>query len=329
MTMNAIASYFDYVKLMSHEDNDFVYLLSIATPATILQGNYQSLQSPDLSDKLVVQGGTFDIVLNFYDTFDPVNYPTWRSLNRALVFGFIGHTFTGQNAQCVIEWFADNENPNTGVPYVSHTYNFAVHEDTYLDKMFGANDFLVIDDSTGTGFEQLSGETITAIKLSFTNTTGADMGIGRLWVGNNFQQKNDISQDQVFDGGWSMGFQSIGSFDRNFDNSTGYSKAANVQRQISVGKSLMPFSMAYGKLYSDSNNPNRNTTTDSYSNMIRTVHKFDDVIIIPDYEDNISVKHTAVYGTIINNPKITKDSKSNLYSCQIDVLEIVEDQGSY
>lgn len=326
MTMKACASYFDYVRICTHDDNDYVYLLGINAGGSILDGNYASLQSPDLSDKLKVQEGTFDINISFDDTWDPTRFPTWRSLNKALVFGVFGHNMYDKDAQLTIRWYADNDHVT---PYATHTHNFNTHQDNYLDKTFGANDFIVIDNATGSGFEQLVGENITLVRLSFSNDADADTEIGRLWVGNYFPQINDTTQDQVFDGGWSMGFKSIGTFDRNLDNSTGYSKAAPVQRQISIGKSLMPFKQAYGQLYSDSNSTNRNTWNASYSHMLRTVCKFDEVVIIPDAGDNISAKHTAIYGTIVNDPKIVKDKTSNKYSCQVDVLEIVEEQGIY
>ncbi len=324
MSMKALISYDDVVRECRSIDDDFVYQIDVS--GTINSGNFESLQNSNLADKLIADNGSMVITVSFDRNWDTVNYPEWRSLRNSTVIGIFGHTFSKKNASVLIEWFIDGNSPSEGSPYASHTYNFSDAQDDFIESRISANDYIVINTDVGSGFEQLSNENVTAVKLTFSNTSNQDAGLGRLWIASRFDQDTQLNDSQVFDGGWTTSYPTKGSFDRNIDNSTGFSNAKSVQKQISFSKSNMPYSMAHGLRYSDNSLPIRNVNHKCFAYMYHIASVFNDIVVIPDFTDRISPKQTAVYGTIQGTPQIRKNQESSLYSTTLDVLEIVDEQ---
>ena len=311
--MKGTFSYHDYVRLCSHSDNDYVYLLDVQTSGSVVRGNYESVQNMVPNDKYETDEGHMYFSLTYDHTWDPSNFPDSSGLNQSYVIGLLAHTLP-ENSQVTIEWYA-----NGGAsPVRSRTVN--IPYDHYLSKHFQKNDVFVFeeDDISIAGYDWISRVTVT-----ISNEQDQQAALGRLWVGNHFKQKSSNSTNCTWDGGWNMTYVGNGEVTRNEDRSVGYAKPAPVQRQLTVTRSNMDYKMAYGDI--EWGISSANWYSDSFSKAFVEAHKFADVLIIPDYENQLSHRFTTIWGTIQNNPSIQKSRDNNTYSTTIDILELVDD----
>jgi hypothetical protein len=318
--MKATMSYLDYVRLCTNDGNDFVYIMSLTTDGS-LSGGIDELKSTVASEKVSKTGGTYlQFLMTFESGWDFDNYPDTTSFNRALLFGFCAHNFP-PGTSIDIRWFAEGASTSNNANAIHHE-NVTTCNDSFLHRNYPKNDFFVFENDVD--LDLLADDSITAVKVTVNTTSNIE--IGRLWIGNNFMIKPNTTQDQVFDGGWNMAFQGDGEMQRNDDNSAAYRDASPIQRLISVSKSNMPFSMAYGRTEADSSDGRRNELNDTVSHMYHNVFRHDDIIVLPDYSEKSITKMTGIWGSIQNFPSIQKSNENNMYSTSIDVLEIVDEQ---
>jgi len=310
-------SYFDWVRESSHPDNDFVWLLDVQPKVggTITQGDYKSIGNTVANDKLKFEDGGLDIVLSHYKDFDK-KYP---DLRRLRVIGFCGHNLPPTTVITATWERVDG----LGVFIDSKVKTLVLDDDYYLRRNFQVNDWFVFDDPC----DWVSG-VVNKVKISITPPLVGGITnrfeIGRVWMGSLFSQDTQISGESLFDGGTRITYLSNGELQRNEENSAGYPKAAPVQRMISVTKSNMPFQVAHG-LHDDATLNYENMYTESYAKMAMECHRFRDVVVMPDYANKKAMKFTTVWGSIQNNMTIAKSPENDLYSCSVDVLELVDE----